>query len=652
MAHTCLDSIALVLSGQKNGQVLHSITAEDVKDNYSGERKARVGGFLTNVAVPAGGRAGQPERSYYFQSAKAVRMRHPSLEIQEWFKCTYAYQVCERWLNGPTTGRTERNVLYVGKNRELFPIVAPVRSDYAELLAEYREDTLAPYTLKKAKAESEKVNYDAEVLANINEEVRMTLLKIRAHVEEVRQAKELERRDPYVSAAVKAALLMKVKLVKVIENMRRWTDVSWTNVGDSEPWGISQIRCFLESLRTYLDTESRKQDEFDDSLGNMPLRCKEWEKLGPGGVLMLAEGIYVTHCQEAYAVLNRALEWHDLQLLRTLVMSELRTHVTTCIDNIRCFEADLHKYLIDERVDGAMVSARLANAKPEGFVYLYDRERTKAHVLHIQTLSDAEYRSDMAEIEYRYFGAISGGVVPFNRERLRAIVKDLNAKTADSFWGRSRSKHDRIAIQQPNQYGRVLFDSVYEAADEDDDVSNREKVSRQAELPIILMEGAVSPGGLGAIVPPRGPAPYKAVAIGMAPLPGNIDGAKAERLRDRLESLKRLLMDRFSTTVTLNAITGADVYEHKDPLEIRVFYTAYWTPARMMPVVGFLQNKYAEVCTNALKGAMDTTALYFNNIDDGCLSVGNTERPPLVQEDLLEVVQQRHDEFMQNLAGV
>ena len=111
-------------------------------------------------------------------------------------------------------------------------------------------------------------------------------------------------------------------------------------------------------------------------------------------------------------------------------------------------------------------------------------------------------------------------------------------------------------------------------------------------------------------------------------------------------------MARFSTKVTLHAINDDDVYDHNDPLEIRVFYTAYWTPARMMSVVGFLQNNYADVCTNSLTGAIDTTALYFNNIDDGCLSVGNTERPPLVQEDLLEVVQQRHDEFLQKLAGV
>ena len=66
----------------------------------------------------------------------------------------------------------------------------------------------------------------------------------------------------------------------------------------------------------------------------------------------------------------------------------------------------------------------------------------------------------------------------------------------------------------------------------------------------------------------------------------------------------------------------------------------------MMTVVNALQSRYERICARTLTGAIDTSTLYFNNIDDGCLSVGNAERPPVVQECLLEAVQQKHETFM------
>ncbi len=643
MAHTCLDSIALMLS-ENAGQVRRSIIAEDVKSTFPGEKKIEESGFLLNVPVPQNGRAGRPERSCYFQSAKAVRLRHPALEIQELFKSTYASQVYDRLLNGPLSGRDNRDLTY-GTNKKLFPIEPSEDTTYVKLLKKYRKDTLAPYTLEQAKAAWETVDYNEDVLANINENVRQTLQKIKAHVAEVQKAKKDGIRNDYVTAGGIAAGALNTRLVDTVENLRRWTDT-----GDSQPWGISEIRQFLEDLGTYLAIASCVTTPLDESLGNMPERSQEWQKLGAATIFVGPRSgeMYVKHCQEAYAVLNRALVWHDLQLLRILVMPELRKHVITCIDNIRSFEAKLQKYLDDETDDGEKVSNRLANANPEVFIYLYDRERTQMHNRNIENLSDAEYRRDMSKLENAYFCRLNGNVVPFSDTILNKINEQLNEKgNALSFWGLSRSKHDNIARLIPGEYGRVLFDSVYEASKKEEVDGNCTTMRNQSRLPVILMSGADAPGGVGIEMEDRGVSPLRGIVIGMAPLPRGISAATATELETRKNKWKSSLCDTLRPLVTGRVINdGTDVYSHNDPLEIRVFYTAYWTPARMMTVVNALQSRYERICARTLTGAIDTSTLYFNNIDDGCLSVGNAERPPLVQECLLEAVQQNHETFM------
>ena len=162
-----------------------------------------------------------------------------------------------------------------------------------------------------------------------------------------------------------AAEALHTLLVAKVEDLRRWTVT-----GSSQPWGISEIRQFLEDLGTYLERESGVTTPLDESIGNMPERSQEWRKHGAASIFVESRSgeMYVKHCQEAYAVLNRALVWHDLQLLRILVMPELRTHVTTCIDHIRKFETELLKYREGEKDDGVKVSVRLANANPEVFI--------------------------------------------------------------------------------------------------------------------------------------------------------------------------------------------------------------------------------------------------------------------------------------------
>lgn len=626
MANACFDSISLLLSGN-NGGMVHSITGEDLKSNYPGEiRKKLHNDRLVNHSPDTTGNE-LPERSYNYQGITVVHLRHPSDEISAVFKSSYALEVYDRWLKGSIADRKKREEGSTSYqlNRELFSFEAPENSAYAAELAKYSDEVLGEFCRAKAKEDNENAEYREELLEDINARVLERLREIEQRARRHIDSDSNGTPDPLARAAKGVVEELDVRLTALVNRLRRWT-------ADGVTWGLMDVQNYLRTMRDALEQERNTASSLNKDLGNMPARSREWKKVGvlTEAVTTVAEKLFLTHYQEAYAVLNRAMTWYRGEVERIL-KRHLIQKIEKILEHLTTLIRDINQQITQEKDLKKSNLERLSSVNEQVYSYVYNKERLTRHVANIENPvdPDAAYTPRMIEIEDVWRRNFERGIVPYTKERFRDVVKILNARNEEtSFWKLSLAMHDRAAEDRPDSYAPVLHDSIYEAL-KDAGNSSIDDVVGRIQLPITLMEVG-TPGGPGLIVGTGDRvSPAKAVAVGLPPL--RVTDADAEAQED-MRNFKRQVEK--SLKQRLEALGSLDSYVHKDPYEIRVMYSSYWMPARFASVVRYVQKQYETIYKQQDSGPR-RSFLYFTSLDDEGMVIGNESRPPLIQENLL-----------------